>query len=379
MEQKVTCPQCGAMGIVGSICEYCGAKILLPVVEQDKLDEQSDFLIIPNEISAEDVRQLILKKLVDTDGVPPDIFEKMEFDISWEYLPMYNFEVSYKAEWGGRLINNVIKILCYANEQLAGQIDDKGYCGNAIIKNNFDDIREYLSNDAVQSQYHIFNKLDIRKYVERNRIYSSFSYQKMGAELIYIPYWNVSYTYKEKTYKAAKFRGNDALNSIVIDTPKEESHTEEYKSLIRCEKKIDSQFNSGCFIMILYLILCIILIVCIRDVSFISDYPVLSSIVMTIVMIIYGFVMLLNVGPSGYEVRKYRQSIAKVEKYNRYTNAVKFQKLENVIMGRPKLEKEPEIRSSKGDWLWLLLPVLIILGIIIFNKYRFYFYLRCML
>ena len=102
--KNATCPTCGAQGTAGRFCEYCGTKIPVPVVvdSQDTTSEKNMRRIIPfnPEKNEDSIKSMVLEKLVDTNYVPLDVFDKMEeFKVVKIFAPMYNFTGSFQSSW----------------------------------------------------------------------------------------------------------------------------------------------------------------------------------------------------------------------------------------------------------------------------------------
>lgn len=80
MNNKVTCPNCGAEGTANTVCEYCGTRIPNSSKKQkkNKDSENSSKNIVKFQISKEEAVKAFLHKLSEMVNSPKDTFDKME-------------------------------------------------------------------------------------------------------------------------------------------------------------------------------------------------------------------------------------------------------------------------------------------------------------
>lgn len=112
-KKTAICPQCGAQGEAGKSCEFCGSMIpMLSVKDSEGVvkDNSTMDYIIKSTSHSDQIRNMVLERLVKTDTVPLDVFEKIEkIDITKCYVPAYNFVGSFQAAWNCTQIIQVRK------------------------------------------------------------------------------------------------------------------------------------------------------------------------------------------------------------------------------------------------------------------------------
>lgn len=112
-KKTAICPQCGAQGEAGKSCEFCGSMIpMLSVKDSEGVvkDNSTMDYIIKSTSHSDQIRNMVLERLVKTDAVPLDVFEKIEkIDITKCYVPAYNFVGSFQAAWNCTQIIHVWK------------------------------------------------------------------------------------------------------------------------------------------------------------------------------------------------------------------------------------------------------------------------------
>ncbi len=283
-----TCPQCGAPGTAGEVCDYCGAKIPLtrPSVSNSTAGNAnaSTRRIIPfdPDIKEENIKSMVMDKLIDTNYVPLDVFEKMEnFKAIKGFFPMYNFVGSFQSSWSCTQVIEVRKertvykdgkpktetyyekeyhpasgtaagrfdILCSSDPNLlsADRYDSKNYNNSVPFDQSLVDEDAQLipfEKEPLVSWNSVAKPIieDLaysaayRQAPSPNQQFSqsaSWSKEGDGTE-VYVPIWLVSYEYGGQTYGAV-LRG-DRPNPYEITVPKDED-TKKHDNEIKERKR----------------------------------------------------------------------------------------------------------------------------------------------
>lgn len=100
-QESALCPNCGAKGLAGNKCEFCGTFIPLPVAQAAKENKLNDDERIVNSSRTKDtVIASLLNLLADTKDVSAELFEDIEIEETKKYLiPFYSYEGEYQAPW----------------------------------------------------------------------------------------------------------------------------------------------------------------------------------------------------------------------------------------------------------------------------------------
>ena len=296
--KNATCPQCGAQGTAGKFCEFCGTKIPVPVVanSQDTTSEKNMRRIIPfnPEINEDCIKSMTLEKLVDTNYVPLDVFDKMEeFKVVKIFAPMYNFTGSFQSSWS---CTQVIEIkrqrevykngekrteTYYENEYhpasgiATGQFDILCSSDPELMKANSYNYQNFnnsvLYDDSLVDEDATLIPFTKEKLISWNsvakeiiedlafsaayrqaptpneRFSQSASWNKdsEGTE-VYVPIWAVSFKYEGNTYGA--FLRGDRPNAYEIRIPTDknaENHVDE----VRKKKRDGCLLSMGIFLL----------------------------------------------------------------------------------------------------------------------------------
>ncbi len=301
-----TCPQCGAPGTAGEVCEYCGAKIPLtrpsvsnPTVSNASTSSNRRIIPFDPDIKEENIKSMVMEKLIDTNYVPLDVFEKMkDFKALKGFFPMYNFVGSFQSSWSCTQVIQVKKertvykdgkpktetyyekeyhpasgtaagrfdILCSSDPKLlsADRYDFKNY-------NNSVPFDESLVDEDAQlvpfEKEQLVSWNTVAKPIIEDLAYSaayrqapspneqfsqsaSWSKEGDGTE-VYVPIWLVSYEYDGQTYGAV-LRG-DRPNHYEITVPKDED-TKKHDNEIRDRKRDIISTLIGIFLLFTVLI-----------------------------------------------------------------------------------------------------------------------------
>lgn len=108
----VKCPNCGAIGNVGSVCEYCGTMLQYPQAKKktekkktnsnDDIFPHGEFILeLADKYSTEGkVADELRTFLTNSDNVPLDIFDHLIVkQVNWLYLPMIRYSGRVETEW----------------------------------------------------------------------------------------------------------------------------------------------------------------------------------------------------------------------------------------------------------------------------------------
>lgn len=103
---KIQCPSCGASFDVNERtqsnvqCPYCGSSIPVKSSDTPCTSARKYQRIIPFKISEQKAMDIMLKKLVETEGVPVDVFQNIEnIRVEKYFLPMYMLNGDIYAPW----------------------------------------------------------------------------------------------------------------------------------------------------------------------------------------------------------------------------------------------------------------------------------------
>lgn len=104
-ERQIQCQNCGATlnneDLNGLQCPYCGSKIDNVVESRERPSKKSYQVdgIIPFSRSEEEAKQTLAWQLADDMGVPIDVFNSLNIRAKKIFVPMWEFEGSFKSPW----------------------------------------------------------------------------------------------------------------------------------------------------------------------------------------------------------------------------------------------------------------------------------------
>jgi len=307
--KQLKCPSCGAalsLSIPNQIvveCPYCHQQVVNPNAYKST-KEGKDARILEFKLELKDVVKKLIDCLVIDKNVPRDIFEKMKISSTKQYyIPMYNFEGTYRAPWSatierherrqrigynGKLEDYYETLYDYQNGEAAGNfsfncvpnevlerlhIRHLNY-GSINLSPTLLSVLSQVSNlegiDFVESSedadsvwresgegYAQNIGIDNARYQARGNMANySVSCELKKSWMVYIPIWIIRYEYKGESYLFAY----SAEQQITLSRPFFEHHneddniiaqpTEEQKAILDKYNKRDGVFsdvrNFGC-------------------------------------------------------------------------------------------------------------------------------------
>ena len=278
-QELILCPNCGAQGIAGNNCEFCGSLIPLPVAHSPKGNSlNKNERIVARWWSKNMAIAGLIDLLGGTKTVSPELFDDIEIAETRKYLvPFYFYEGTFEAPWSCvKIVEEEYKI---GNET---KIRTKRYPMNGIAESNFcrlycacnlnefpeslrefvDSLRngDFISIDALENreldadekecliadngktQKAIWKQYcgdyEVEELVSR-AVHSQFpskyedgswsysSHTSAGVK-IHIPIWSVTYTSKGKKYA---FVSDGFLTRKVFEFPADEDFKKEGRKL----------------------------------------------------------------------------------------------------------------------------------------------------
>ena len=154
MNNKATCPNCGAEGTAGRFCEYCGTKIPMPQPKRrkSKLSKDLTTKVVKFKIGRDEAIKVFLNKLSETENLPKDIFEKMVIDEVVSYfVPTFYYHCNFDAPWScTKLVYEKYKI---GNET---KTRIKRYPMNGVARGGFDYVLPSCCKDDIPSELYNF-------------------------------------------------------------------------------------------------------------------------------------------------------------------------------------------------------------------------------
>lgn len=313
-QESALCPNCGAKGLAGNKCEFCGTFIPLPVAQAAKENKLNDDERIVNSSRTKDtVIASLLNLLADTKDVSAELFEDIEIEETKKYLiPFYSYEGEYQAPWTCvKLVKETYK---YKNENGTTKYKTKtkrypmngvatgsynilypscnieqlpeavssfvtkvltdGDCipGNAIDYRKLDsEENECLVEDNGKSEKFIWADFNGDNDVEQlasesvsmqfpsdyeDDSWSYTSHRKAGVKIL-IPIWLLTYTSEGKKYS---YVSDDYSAGKIFEYSVDEDYSKESSNI---KKQSESNSIQGCLIGTLGIILGIVAFGCI--------------------------------------------------------------------------------------------------------------------
>lgn len=154
MNNKVTCPNCGAEGTANTVCEYCGTRIPNSSKKQkkNKDSENSSKNIVKFQISKEEAVKAFLHKLSEMVNSPKDTFDKMEIkEVSPYFIPVYLYRCNFEAPW------SCVKLV-YESYKVGNETRrrTKRYPMNGLVYGKFKHVLPSCNKDSIPLELYEF-------------------------------------------------------------------------------------------------------------------------------------------------------------------------------------------------------------------------------
>ncbi len=294
-QESALCPNCGAKGIAGNKCEFCGTFIPLPVetAKENKLNE----VRVAKSVRTKDIAiASLLNLLADTEDLSAELFEDIEIEEAKKYLvPFYSYKGEFQAPWtcvklveekykdgdetktrtkrypmNGVAADRFNRLYCACDldkfpESVKKFITKELYNGDRIPE-NYLEVRELDAEEqeclmvdngkTEETIWHEFNgDYDVERlasWAVRNQRPSKYeddswsytSHREAGVKML-IPIWSLTYTSKGKKYA---YVSDDYTKGRIFEYPVDEDYktgTKEFK------KQSESKSLKGCLVGIL--------------------------------------------------------------------------------------------------------------------------------
>lgn len=107
--KTINCPNCGAsfqFDGVNNVCPYCGSVIKTATSKSTpKSNTDESPIVLPFVLSEDDAISVLVRQLVETDGVPLNIFNHLQnIRVFKYYLPMYGCDISIDVSWSAQSV-----------------------------------------------------------------------------------------------------------------------------------------------------------------------------------------------------------------------------------------------------------------------------------
>lgn len=242
-----TCTNCGAQAEYNyltntNICKYCGSEFKV----SNQKNETSERVTgestgcIPFKLEIQEVREKLLHWLIEGDLTPLKILTGSTFDKLYKnYLPFYIFTGTYDGYYNvesknGRLISENTRIqgdfkaltfagthfiLTYSSELMAlsgnnglkepfEDVDFKSIVPvqnldmSGIVRNAFmDEPEAWEKQGKLKAAEQVYKKLKAQN-PDSNYVYKHYlNYNLQSVAKVYVPYWQMSYTWSEDFFK----------------------------------------------------------------------------------------------------------------------------------------------------------------------------------
>ena len=307
-QESALCPNCGAKGLAGNKCEFCGTFIPLPVVKTAKENKSNDVRVAKSVRTKDIAIASLLNLLADTEDLSAELFEDIEIEEAKKYLvPFYSYKGEFQAPWtcvklveekykdgdetktrtkrypmNGIATDRFNRLYCACNldkfpESVSKFITKELYNGDRIPEKYLEmreldaDEKECLIVDNGKTEeviWHEFNgDYDVERlasWAVRNQRPSKYeddswsytSHREAGVKIL-IPIWSLTYTSKGKKYA---YVSDDYTKGRIFEYPVDEDYKTGTKEL---KKQSESKSLKGCLAGFLGAILGIVAFGCI--------------------------------------------------------------------------------------------------------------------
>lgn len=303
--ESAICPNCGAKGIAGNKCEFCGTSIPLSVVQTNQENKLNELRIVKSELTKDIVIARFLNLLADTKDVSAELFEDIEIEETKKYLvPLYSYKGEYQAPWTCvKLIKETYKYKD-KNGTTKYETEIKRYPMNGVAIGSYDrlypscdidqlpkSVSSFITKELYNGECIPDNAIDYRKLEAEDKeclledngkpekviwadfkgdsdVYrlmydavriqlpseyedDSWSYtsHREAGEKILIPIWALFYTSKGKKYS---YVSDDYSKGEIFEYPIDNEYNKGTKDL---KKQSESKSTQGCLMGILGVIL----------------------------------------------------------------------------------------------------------------------------